>query len=325
MILIISSDDDFSTNEVIDWIIHYKTPFLRLSQKDFLKIKKIVISNNNQINVHFEINQTIYNLSDFKSVWYRRSALYPHYINEWNNSKKIIDKAITNQLFSERKISFDFLLTNLYKNSLNSPLKTNLNKLIELQKADQVGIKIPYTEIITTKKDFLFLFKKKKKLITKTSSQGVFVYSKNEILNCLTMEVTQEMINSLPEEFEPTLLQEEIEKKMELRIFFIEDQFYASIIFSQQDAQTKIDFRNYNFSKPNRVQTAVLPIVLEQKLSKLMKNLEINSGSIDMIVNEEGEFVFLEVNPIGQFKQVSLPCNYYIEKKIANYLINKNE
>ena len=31
--------------------------------------------------------------------------------------------------------------------------------------------------------------------------------------------------------------------------------------------------------------------------------------------------VFLEVNPVGQFGMVSLPCNYQLEKRIAQYLI----
>jgi hypothetical protein len=39
-------------------------------------------------------------------------------------------------------------------------------------------------------------------------------------------------------------------------------------------------------------------------------------------MTKKGEYVFLEVNPIGQFGMVSAPCNYNLEKKIAQYLIN---
>jgi len=51
-----------------------------------------------------------------------------------------------------------------------------------------------------------------------------------------------------------------------------------------------------------------------------MSKLNMNCGSIDMIVTKQKEYVFLEVNPIGQFKQVSFPCNFYLEQKIANFL-----
>lgn len=56
-----------------------------------------------------------------------------------------------------------------------------------------------------------------------------------------------------------------------------------------------------------------------------MKLMDLNTGSIDMIKNKNNEYIFLEVNPVGQFSMVSYPCNYYIEEKIASYLINKDK
>ena len=38
-----------------------------------------------------------------------------------------------------------------------------------------------------------------------------------------------------------------------------------------------------------------------------------------MIVTPTNEYVFLEVNPVGQFNFVSELCNYYIEKNIAEF------
>jgi len=46
----------------------------------------------------------------------------------------------------------------------------------------------------------------------------------------------------------------------------------------------------------------------------------LNSGSIDILVTPNNEYVFLEVNPVGQFGMVSQPCNYYLEKRIAERL-----
>lgn len=92
-------------------------------------------------------------------------------------------------------------------------------------------------------------------------------------------------------------------------------------IFSQEDQQTEVDFRNYNFEKPNRTVPFLLPIDLQEKLIQLMKNLHLKSGSIDMVLTEEGDYVFLEVNPVGQFGMVSSPCNYELSKLIAETLI----
>ena len=40
-----------------------------------------------------------------------------------------------------------------------------------------------------------------------------------------------------------------------------------------------------------------------------------------MILNKNNEYVFLEINPVGQYGMVSEPCNYFLDKKIAHYLI----
>ena len=111
-----------------------------------------------------------------------------------------------------------------------------------------------------------------------------------------------------------------MEKAFELRIFYLRGKFYSTAIFSQNDEQTKVDFRNYNDDKPNRVIPFNIPKKLKIKLNKLMRKLKLDSGSIDIIVTNKGEYVFLEVNPVGQFTQVSSPCNYYLEKEIAEII-----
>jgi len=40
-----------------------------------------------------------------------------------------------------------------------------------------------------------------------------------------------------------------------------------------------------------------------------------------MIRARNGDFIFLEINPVGQFGMTSIPCNYFLEKKIAEHLI----
>jgi len=53
----------------------------------------------------------------------------------------------------------------------------------------------------------------------------------------------------------------------------------------------------------------------------LFKELSLNNCSVDVIVNEQNCFYFLEINPIGQFGMVSQPCNYYCEKQLVENLI----
>ena len=93
-------------------------------------------------------------------------------------------------------------------------------------------------------------------------------------------------------------------------------------IFSQEDKQTVIDFRNYNDQIPNRYVPYKLPHNIEDKIDKFMHKMNLDTGSIDMIVTPDLKYIFLEVNPVGQYDMVSVPCNYYLHKKIAQTISN---
>lgn len=94
-------------------------------------------------------------------------------------------------------------------------------------------------------------------------------------------------------------------------------------IFSQMEETAAVDFRaNENKSKVRKV-PFLLPKQQEEKLHQLMQSLGLNTGSIDIIQAKDGDFYFLEVNPAGQIGMTSIPCNYYLEKHIAEFLAGK--
>ena len=53
-----------------------------------------------------------------------------------------------------------------------------------------------------------------------------------------------------------------------------------------------------------------------------MKLLGLISGSIDLILSNNKDYYFLEVNPEGQYDWVSVFGGYNLDKKIAKYMIN---
>lgn len=73
----------------------------------------------------------------------------------------------------------------------------------------------------------------------------------------------------------------------------------------------KVDFRNYNLKKVKGNVPYQLPLNIQLSLKKLVKELNLKTCSIDMLVSKDEEYYSLEVNPVGQFGMVSKPCNYY--------------
>jgi len=119
----------------------------------------------------------------------------------------------------------------------------------------------------------------------------------------------------------PIMAQEYIHKKIELRITIIGEKIFTCAIHSQDSCCTKIDWRHYDF-KNVRHERYQLPERIEKQLLKLMKILDLNFGAIDMILTPNGEYVFLEVNPSGQWGWIENLTGMPISKSIAELLVS---
>jgi hypothetical protein len=163
-----------------------------------------------------------------------------------------------------------------------------------------------------------------KTLITKAISESVHLYNNQcgFIMNYTGGINTKHIVKD--NHRTTYLIQEKVEKLFEIRSFYLEGNFYSMAMFSQQNEKTKDDFRNYDFSNPIRTVPFKLPIEVEAKLRNLMNVLTLNTGSIDIAYNSRKEYIFFEVNPVGQYGMVSNPCNYNLDREIAKSLKIKN-
>lgn len=46
MVLIFSDENDFSTNDVLDWLIHWRIPFVRVNEQNCINIGCVNLDNN---------------------------------------------------------------------------------------------------------------------------------------------------------------------------------------------------------------------------------------------------------------------------------------
>lgn len=329
-VLIFSQDFEPATCDVMDWIDWFgKTPFRINIDLDELDQIEYIISNDKCLaNITIE-NKTL-DLKETYSYWYRRGGL-PVTKNWALDISKIFSKlflpAIKNALAYEYSALRNFTYSILYqkKIKIGDPFKCAPNKLEVLDLAKEIGLKIPKTIVTNNKKDLLNFRKSNPDLITKNISGSPFIKNSVGQFYSYTERLSNRLLQLLPSHFFPSIVQEEVKKKYEIRTFYLNGQCSSMAIFSQADSQTAIDFRKYNTEKSNRTVPYKLPKIIESKIDLLMKKLELESGSIDIILSETNEYCFLEVNPVGQFGMVSSPCNYYLEKRIAKYLTGHDE
>ncbi len=324
MILILTSEEDRTSGQIIEWLDFFSADYLRFSSNSKVKLIDIEL-NSDRIEILISIDSREVCLSDVNVFWYRRSHFVPEYdIVDVFESK--INIEFKKHLLSEADFITRFILDYLKSKNINHPDEIRLNKLSVLSKAKELGINFPDSRIVTKKKDLVDFYNlHNKDIITKNITQGVFISLNESFRPALTMPVTDIIIADMSDTFFPTLVQKNIEKSFELRVFYINKTFYSSAIFSQKDEATKYDFRNYNHEKPNRVIPFQMDRVYEEKLLDLILYFGFGSCSLDILVDKTGCYHFLEINPIGQFAQVSNPCNYNLEFIFAEYLYNRDK
>lgn len=326
MILIITDEDDIHTIQVQRWLNFYSAEYFKVTEDSDIKISKFFISNV-QTDIEFIIsnkfyNNKILNISEITAVWYRRGS-FEIKTDIFSNPKLSANLSLRMNSYLKSELKFiNDEITRIFKSikSINSDFDNNINKTTALQIAKFNGLDIPRT-VVTSSLSELKNYTTTGSYITKSINSNFFT-TKEYLVSGGTWDITDFDFLALEgEKLFPSLIQEKLAKKYELRIFYLENDFYASAIFSQSNEKTKVDFRNYDFERPNQVVPYNLPEEIKEKLIRTMKALQINCGSIDMVVTDNNKFVFLEVNPIGQFAQVSYPCNYYLDRLIARKLI----
>jgi hypothetical protein len=303
MVTIISENGDVSSNEVIEYLISQNTTFSRKNEADFSQFSYCI---KNEKSSYSNV------------IWHRRGQFYL-------NPNETLIRELTGFLKSEELItnySYEKINKQINKYYIGGVFDEDLHeKVLDLYLAKECGLKIPDTLITNIKEDLINFKKKYGRIITKPIKNPYIYIEKEEIyFTDHNFLVEDNYIEQLDNYFTISKYQEYIEKEIEVRIFYFDGIFFSMAIFSQNDDKTKIDFRNYNHQKLNKEVPFTLPKYIIRKLKKLLKKKNINTCSIDLILTPENEFVFLEINPQGQFGWVSKNCNYYIEKFIAQKL-----
>lgn len=317
-ILLLSNDSDSSTSKVIRWLNYLDNSIdvirLHLSDLANAHIYQKDIMCPLQIGTPFT-----FDTNEVSVVWTRKYSIL-------NIDGIIIDKSISDNdkkdIIQNLKNEWDTFLDYFYfqieqNNSywLNKPCYSAPNKLQQLYVANQIGFNTP-TSILSTNKNDIEI---PQDLITKPLSDSIFVDISGSNYLSYTSRVSKEQ---LEREYFISLFQEEIQKEIELRVFYLDGQCHTIAIMSQNNKQTEVDYRQYDHEKMNRNELYKLPINIEYLVIKFMKRMNLQTGSLDLILDKNGNYIFLEVNPSGQYDIFNC-CNIYPDKLIAEHLIEK--
>lgn len=250
--------------------------------------------------------------------------------NIWN--RRVMDpelpegfpKDLEDIIFTETERTWEGMLFSHNGTVINKP-QSNFaanNKIDQLRFVQNYGkgIIVPET-ILTNNPEVLQEFYDKYQQICHKLQKAALVQRDNEYLTTYNNLVSDNnMKHSDLIRRNPNLFQRYIDKKYEIRITALKDEVVGIAIHSQDSDQSKIDFRRYDFENVP-YKKVELPQNIIHFCRDLLEHYNLSFGEIDMIYTPNEEYVFLELNPNGQWLWLELKSGYNLTKDIAENLI----
>lgn len=314
--LIISSKNDRNLKFIADWLAYFKVNFFCINTyNDLVSIYNYNMQTEEMLLlINDKKHETIINLNKLKTVFIRNGELK-------FNVNKIPDILLNQNSVKDYFYSYiqnlDEFLAYFFQKKYNIIGLWGLaliNKLIVLEESKKCGFKIPHTYLKTNFNDL----NSNENYISKTLAIPLKMETKTQRFLNYTARIKN---TSSSEEFMTSLIQKEIKKLFEIRVFVFLKKIYAMAIFSQMNKESAVDYRVYNTENPYLDEPYAIPDSLKTKIFKLMKSLKLNTGSFDFIYTKDNEYYFLEVNPIGQFGYLGNVCGIDLNKVIAQEII----
>lgn len=314
-VLIITNKLDITTDLVIPKLKERKVEVFRLNTENLCSETDIELNlSQDQFDGIFIESLRQLRLSDITSIYFRR-PLYPELKGVEPGTREFIVGEITAYLtWLWTALADKFWVSHF------SAIRRADSKIYQLKIAPLLGFTIPAT-LITNRPEAVWDFYKKHNglIVNKALSRGA-VQIEGERYAVYTNPVSKEMMAQIESvKSVPCVFQEQVKKQIELRITVVGSQVFAAEIHSQQNERTRNDWRRYDFEHtPHRIHK--LPENVKTSCLALLKHYGLMFGAIDMIVTPKGEYVFLEINPNGQWGWIEDITKLPISDAIAELL-----
>ena len=324
-ILIVSEEFDTHTDHMIEHLTKRNERIVRFHPADFPLEDILTYSYGN---ARFEgilrLPKRTLNLQEVKSVWVRRPTAH-----------RFDPTLREDDLYFARRESHHALralwgfLDCLW---VNHPLEDGKPryKLLQLQVANEVGLRTPRS-LVTTEPEAVKQFYEEchGKMIHKVlawpyiadDGPGTPV---NRMIYTNMVDLNKVDISRV--KYCPCLFQEYVEKDVELRVTVVGERVFACEIHSQQSAnpRTQIDWRNYSLHDTPHV-AVTLPAPVEEACRQLVRKFDLQYSAMDLIRRPDGEYVFLENNPGGQYGWIEMLSGLPITEALGDLLVKGKE
>ena len=194
------------------------------------------------------------------------------------------------------------------------------NKIEQLTIAARIGFTIPDTLVTRSLPNLRQFFDiHQGRVICKAVKNG-FVNDYNGATVALTQRIDEDFF-TYADDFAsiPSIYQPEIQKVFDIRVIVIRHNVFATAIHSQEHVETEVDWRAWDMCDfALRHEPIELPTQIADYCRKITEHYGLTYSAIDLILGQDGNYYFLELNPNGQWAWIEHKTGYRIRDAIID-------
>lgn len=318
MILLVTNSADATADYFASYLSSAEEPYIRFDTDFFISSYSIEFSDIDG-RKFFSISDREKNQSassaSIKGVWYRRPVRPIVKLQD-------ADLDLVQELSTEARAQYETVIRSLSNSvwvSFPEYLRFAEDRLVQLDYARKCGFSSPHTMITNDRETARLFVKSHKKVCFKPFLLGQIPLEEGVgLLYTSIVEQSDEKFFEKVPNF-PVLLQEYINKKVELRITVVGNDIFAVKIILGEDQEAKIDWRIDNSSRVTFEPITLNPCICS-KLLQLVHMFGLNFASMDVVISDEDKYYFLDLNPNGQWAWLDQSLGLGIAKSLGRLL-----
>jgi len=310
-VLVVTASYDVAADYVLKSLRQMGTPAFRLNTDHFPSHVKAFFRPPKDI--EFMEDKLVISGTSIKSVWYRRHVS-PDLPTE-------LEAGVRDFCERESRAFLDGVLESLptkrFMSSPNAILRAE-RKPYQLSIASELGFIIPDT-IMTNNPAHVAEIAQRNELVAKAISSG-YIDTPEGNRAIFTSRLKTEDLKELDGlALAPVTFQEFVDKASDIRVTVVAGDVFAAEILSQEHESSRIDWRATDDPHlAHRIHE--LPYEIADLCRKLVTRLGLNFGAIDLVLKSDGSYVFLEINPNGEWVWLQDQLGFPISERIAQWL-----
>ena len=316
-VLVLTQELDPHADLVIQELHRRNTQVIRFNTADFPQRAGLVAhQQQGEWNGMLVLDSHHLHFQEITSIWYRRPTPF--------ETDPTLSPSAQQFAQAEARMAIGGILRSLSCRWINHPEKmvSADYKPYQLKVAHECGLETPATLLTNVPQAVSQFFTQHPKGIIYKTLSGALVFSESgDPLSIYTSRVSVHDVNQ-EESIRQTacLFQEEVPKKLKLRITIIGEKVFAAEIYSQDSARSSIDFRQSYADLRYGIHT--LPQTVQESCLALIKHLGLSFATIDMVLTLDDRYVFLEVNPSGQWAWIQQATGLPLCETLIDLLID---